>query len=69
MAGRQHKSKKELERESLELDLTERRVFLGLSVTLTLTTVVTPFLGLHWTVPTGAGIGAGLSAMSGRLKR
>ncbi len=69
MAGRQHKSKKELKRESRELELTERRIFLGLSVILTLTTVVSPFLGMHWAVPAGAGIGAGLSAVRGRFTR
>jgi hypothetical protein len=69
MAGRQHKSKKELQRESRELELTERRVFLGLSVTLTVTTVVGPFFGMHWAVPAGAGIGAGLSAVRGRFTR
>jgi hypothetical protein len=69
MAGRQHKSNKELKRESRELELTERRVFLGLSVILALTTVVSPLFGAHWTVPAGAGIGAGLSAARGRFTR
>jgi hypothetical protein len=69
MVGRQHKSKKELKRESRELELTERRVFLGLSVMLTLTTVISPLLGVHWAVPAGAGIGAGLSAARGRFTR
>ncbi|MGO9763604.1 MAG: hypothetical protein ACLP1Q_20320 [Solirubrobacteraceae bacterium] len=76
MAGQQHKSKKELERESRELELTERRVRLALSVIpalttliLTLATVISPFLGAHWMVPTGTSIGAGLTALGGRFAR
>lgn len=69
MAGQQHKTKKELKRESRELELTERRVYLGLAVLLTLTTAVSSFLGAHWTVPAGAGLGAGLTALRGRSKR
>lgn len=69
MAGPQHKSKKELERESRELELTERRVYLSLSVVLTLTTAISPFIGAHWTVPASTGVGAGLTALRGRLTR
>ncbi len=69
MAAQQHKTRKELERESLELELTERRVYLCTSVVLTLATFVSPLLGAHWTVPAGAGAGAGLSALRGRLAR
>jgi hypothetical protein len=68
MAGQKHKSKKALERESRELALTERRVYLSLSVLLTLATAISPFLRVHWTVPAGTGIGAALSALTGRLK-
>jgi hypothetical protein len=68
MAGQQHKSKKDLERESRELALTERRVYLGQSVFLTLATAISPFLGAHWTVQAGTGAGAALSALTGRLK-
>jgi hypothetical protein len=51
MAGQQHKTKKDLKRESRELELTERRIYLSLAVFLTLTTAVNSFLGTHWTVP------------------
>jgi hypothetical protein len=68
MAGQQNKSKKDLKRESRELELTERRVYLRLSVVLTLTTAISPVLGAHWTVPAGTGIGAGLTALTSRLK-
>jgi hypothetical protein len=68
MAGQKHKSKKELKRESRELALTERRVYLRLSVPLTLATATSPFLGMHWTVPAGTGLGAAASAVTGRLK-
>lgn len=69
MAGQQHRTKKELRRKSRELELTERRVYLSLSVVLTLATVVSPFLGAHWAVPAGSGVGAGLAALRGRLTR
>lgn len=69
MAGQQHKSKKDLKREARELELTERRAYLRLSVLLTLATTVSPFLGAHWTVPAGSGVDAGLTALGGRLKR
>ena len=68
MAGRRHKTKKDLKRESRELDLTERRVYLGLAVFLSLKTAVSSFLGAHWTVPAGAGLGAAITALRGRSK-
>lgn len=67
--ARPPKTKKELKRESLELALTERRVFLALAVVLTLTSVVSALFGAHGPLPTTTGVGAGLSALGGYLRR
>jgi hypothetical protein len=69
MSDPPHKSKKDLKRESLELALTERRWFLFLAVVLTLATAVGPFVGAHWPVPTGTGVGALLSALAGHIRK
>lgn len=69
MAGRQHKSKKELKRESRELALTERRVLLCLAVVLAIAALVSQIFGLHGSFPATTGLGAGLSGLAGRLRR
>jgi Na+/proline symporter len=69
MAGQPHKSKKEIKRQSQEFALTERRVLLFVTVMLALATLISPFLGLHGGYPTATGVGAGLSAVSGRFRR
>ncbi len=63
------KTKKELKRQSEELALTERRVFLVLAVVLALASVISPFLGVHGPFPTTTGVGAGLSVLGGYLRR
>ena len=63
------RSKKELKRKSEELALTERWVFLVLAVVLALASVVSPFLGAHGPFPATTGVGAGLSALAGYLRR
>ena len=68
MSGKPKRTKKELRRRAEELALREREVLLGLTVLLALASVITPFLGVHWTVPAGSSIGAGLSALSARLR-
>ncbi len=62
------RTKAELQRRSEELALIERMVLLGLTVLLALITAVSPFLGAHWTVSAGSGVGAGLSALGGHLR-
>lgn len=69
MFGKPKRKKKELRRWSEELALLERLVFLGLAVILALTSVIAPFLGVHWPVPTGSSIGAGLTALGARLRQ
>ena len=69
MASKPHKTKKELQRESMELALTERRCFLRVTMVLSLSTALSSVLGAHWTLPAGTGIGAALSALSGYLRR
>jgi hypothetical protein len=69
MARPPRKSKKDLKRESLQLALTERRVFLFLTVVFALTTAISPLLGAHWPLPTGAGFGATLSGIGSYLRR
>jgi hypothetical protein len=69
MSSKPYKSKKDLQRESLELTLTERRVFLFLTVVFALTTVVSPLLGVHGPLQATTGVGAGLSALVGHLRR
>jgi uncharacterized membrane protein (DUF485 family) len=68
MDGQRYKSK-ELRRKSEELALIERLVFLVLAVVLALTSVVSQLLGAHGLPPTTTGIGAGLSALGGYLRR
>jgi hypothetical protein len=66
---RSARTRKELKRKSEELALTERWVFLVLSVVLALTSVVSPFIGVHGPFPTTTGVGAGLSALAGYIRR
>jgi len=66
-AKKPKKSKKQLERESLQLSLTERRVRLGLTVVVSLSGVVGLWLS-HWTVAVGSALAAGASALGGRLR-
>jgi hypothetical protein len=68
-----YRSKKDLKRESEELALTERRValterrvLLALAALLAVTSVVGQFFGVD---PATTGIGAGLSALGGCLRR
>jgi hypothetical protein len=63
------RTKKELKRKSEEFALTERWVFLVLAVVLALTSIVSPFLGVHGPFPATSGVGAGLSALAGYLRR
>jgi hypothetical protein len=69
MSGSPYKSKKHLKRKSMELALTERRWFLFLSVVLSLTAAVSPFMGAHWPLPAGSGIGAAAAACASHLRR
>jgi hypothetical protein len=69
MSGKPKRTKKELRRRSEELALREREVLLGLTVILALTSVIASFLGVHWPVPTGSSIGAGLTALGARLRQ
>jgi hypothetical protein len=69
MFGKQTRTKKELRRKSEELSLREREIFLRLTVLLVLSSVIATFLGVHWTVPPGVSVGAGLSALGARLRR
>jgi hypothetical protein len=63
------RTKKHLKRRSEELALTERRVFLSLAVLLALASAIDPILGLHGASSTTTGLGAGLSALGGWLRR
>jgi hypothetical protein len=63
------RTSKELKRKSEELALTERWVFLVLAVVLAVASIVSPFLGMHGPFPAGSGVGAGLSAFAGYLRR
>jgi hypothetical protein len=67
--ARPRQTKKELKRKSKELALTERRVFLSLAVVLTAASVAGPFFGVHGPFPVTSGLGAGLSALGGYLRR
>jgi hypothetical protein len=69
MSSKRYKSKKDLKRKSEELALTERRVFLSLAVVFALTTVVSPFIGVHGRFEAATGAGAGLYALVGHWKR
>jgi hypothetical protein len=69
MSRQQHKSKKDLMRESEELALTERRVFLVLSVALALASVLSPVFGVHGAFPMTTGLGAALSMLSGYRRK
>jgi len=68
MAGQPYKSKK-LRRRSEQLALIERLVFLVLAVVLALTSVISQVFGAHGLPPTSTGVGAGLSALAGYLRR
>jgi hypothetical protein len=71
MSSKPYKSKQDLERESLELALTERRFALGreacflvLTVTLILTTIISAWHGAPWPVPGSTGALASLSVLN-----
>lgn len=63
------RTKKELKRKSEELALIERWVFMCLAVVLVLASVIGPFLDAHSPFPATTGLGAGLSALGGYLRR
>jgi hypothetical protein len=73
MSSKPYKSKQDLQRESLELTLTERRFALGreacfliLTVALIVTTIISAWHGAPWPVPGSTGILASLSAFNSR---
>jgi hypothetical protein len=71
MSSTPYKSKEDLERESLELALTERRFALGreacflvLTVALIVTTIISVWHGAPWPVPGSTGALASLSVLN-----
>jgi hypothetical protein len=63
------RSREQIEDELLAFELTERRVFLGLTVIFALMSAASYFVGAHWPVPAGSGLGAFLSGLGVHFRR
>jgi hypothetical protein len=64
-----HRSREQIEDELLAFELTERRVFLGLTIVFALMSTASYFFGAHWPVPAGSGLGAFLSGLGVHFRR